>query len=201
METYIGSDFKNEFNRYLTIPIDNINSSYGLSIEELYSNDVKEIFYERSKEILGDIDNSILDKFIDYTNFTLKRIDGKWRLLGKIIIKDYNGNGKDFKISFSQNKKILNYDTLLISWKDLKSKFPFIEDAYTSPTGRIAIIIFDDNLLIYEMEDRNIKGSPLFSMNLNEDEEVIMAEWASGSYVDMWSKSFKDGEIINKEED
>ena len=199
MEIYRGNDFKNEFNIYQTIPIDNINSFNGLSIGDIYSKEVEDIFYENYKSILDDI--NISDEVVDYRNFTLKRIDGKWRILGKVTTKYYNGIGKDFKIPVSQNKKILNYDTLLISWKDLKSNFPFIEDAYTSPTGRIAIVIFDNKLLIYEIEDRNIKGSPLFSVNLNEGEEVIMAEWASGSYVDMWSKSFKDGKIINKEED
>lgn len=203
MEVYYGTNFRNKFQYYQTIPIDNINSIYGLRIGDIYNNEVEEIYNEKYIEILNENDY-IYKEFIEYidnTNFTLKRIGGRWRIVGKVLINNYNDIEEDFTIPISQNKKILNYDTLLISWKDLKNKFPFIEDAYTSPNGRIAIIIFNNKLLIYEMKEMEIVGEPLAEINLKEDEEVIMAEWASGSYVDLWSKTFKDGKILNKEEE
>ena len=92
----------------------------------------------------------------------------------------------------------MNYDTLLIPWKDLKGKFPFIEDAYTSPNRRIAIIIFNNKLFVYELKDGSINGNPLISIDLNEGESVIMAEWSTGSYVDTWTKAFKDGRVISE---
>lgn len=204
MEMYIGESFNNKFNIYQTIPIDDINTLFGLSIGNLYSKEIQDIYEEKYINILKDeyyYRYKEDDYLIDNTNFTLKRLDGRWRIVGKVTSKYYNDNGKDFTIPISQNKKILNYDTLLISWKDLKSKFPFIEDAYTAPTGKIALIIFDNKLLIYEMKDKAIKGNPLEIINLSEDEEVIMAEWASGTYVDLWSKNFKDGNILNKKEE
>ena len=85
---------------------------------------------------------------------------------------------------------------MLIPWKDLKGRFPFIEDAYTSPTGRIAIIIFNNKLFVYELEEGSIKGNSLISIDLNEGERVIMSEWATGSYVDTWTKAFKGGGVI-----
>ncbi len=204
IEKYEGSDFKNIFPTYQTIPIDNINSKQGLSIEEIYSDEVMEKYERDFNEALEVLSNEALEELIttvDFTNFTIKRIEGKWSLIGKIGAKNTNEYGVDYKISINPSKRILNYDTLLIPWKDLKSRFPFIEDAYTSPTGRIAIILFSNKLFIYELEDRNIKGWALATIDLNEDEEVIMAEWASGSYVDTWARAFKDGREINKEED
>lgn len=203
IERFEGNDFNNIFSEYTTIPIDNINSFRGLNIEEIYSNEVKQKYERDFNEAFDSLaieqQNSLIKK-IDYTNFTIKRIEGKWSLVGKIISEGHN-EGVDFRLSINPNKKILNYDTLLIPWKDLKGRFPFIEDAYTSPTGRIAIIISSNKLFIYELEDRNIKGSPLISIDLDEGESVIMSEWASGAYVDMWSRAFKDGRIINMEED
>lgn len=204
IEKYEGNDFKNIFPIYQTIPIDNINSKQGLSIEEIYSNEVKEKYERDFNEALEDIsrvNNEALVPKIDYTNFTIKRIEGKWTLMGKIMSQNTNEEGRDYKISINPSKKILNYDTLLIPWKDFKSRFPFIEDAYTAPTGRVAIVIFDNKLLVYEVEDRNIKGGPLVTIDLNENEEVIMAEWASGAYVDTWDRAFKDGRKISMEDD
>ncbi|MCF0148080.1 MAG: hypothetical protein HUJ77_06735 [Clostridium sp.] len=184
---------------YRTIPIDNINSYQGLSINEIYSTEVKEKYERDFNDAFNSLSlekqNSLINK-VDYTNFTIKRIEGKWALVGRIISKDPNEKGVDFKLSINPNKKILNYDTLLIPWKDLKGRFPFIEDAYTSPTGRIAIIIFNNKLFVYELEEGSIKGNSLISIDLNEGERVIMSEWATGSYVDTWTKAFKGGGVI-----
>lgn len=204
IEKYEGNNFDNIFSIYQTIPIDNINSKQGLSIEEIYSNEIKEKYERDFNEAFESLSKENAEKFlpnVDFTNFTIRRVEGKWTLIGGIPSNDVNEKNIDYKISISPGKKILNYDTLLVPWKDLKGRFPFIEDAYTSPTGRIALVIFDNKLLVYEMEDRNIKGSPLCYINLNQGEEVIMAEWASGSYVDTWAKAFKDGIEINVEED
>ncbi|MCR1953013.1 hypothetical protein NSA50_18605 [Clostridium sp. DSM 100503] len=204
IEKYEGKNFNNEFPIYQTIPVDNINNENGISIEEIYSNEAKEKYekdFNDTLETLSQEERSYLNTNVDYSNFTIKRIEGKWNIVGKIPTIDNTKDGIDYRISLNLNKRILNYDTLLISWKDLKGKFPFIKDAYTSPTGRMAIILFNDKLLVYEMEDRDIKGSPLITIDLNNNEEVIMAEWASGSYVDLWAKAFKGGKEISMEDE
>ena len=194
----------NLFSIYSTIPVDNINSFEGLSIEEIYANESKEKFEKDYNESLEKLSlqqqNSILN-IIDYTNFTIKRVEGKWTLVSRFISENSNDKDLEFKLSINPSKNILNYDTLLIPWKELKSKFPFIEDAYTSPTGRMAIIIFNNKLFVYELEERSIKGNPLAVISLNENETVIMSEWASGSYVDTWARAFKGGKTINMKED
>lgn len=204
IEKFKVDDSNNISSVYRTIPIDNINSNEGLSIEEIYLDEGKSKYersFNESFEALNTEKKNLLDKKIDYTNFTIKRIEGKWNLVGNIISNNFNGKGLDFKLSINPSNKILNYDTLLIPWKELKLDFPFIEDAYTAPTGRIGIIIFKNKLYVYEIEDRNIKGSPLITIDLNEGENVIMVEWASKSYVETWEKAFKDGIEINIEEE
>ncbi|GAA0087129.1 lipoprotein [Clostridium sp. CTA-7] len=204
IEKYEGDNFQNIFPIYQTIPIDNINSKKGLNIEEIYSIEAKEKYkkdFNSTLDTLSEEKRNSLNKDINYSNFTIKRVEGKWSLVGNIPSINTDYNGISYRISLNPSKKILNYDTLLISWKDLKWKFPFIKDAYTSPTGRLAVILSNNKLLVYEMEDRDVKGSPLISIELNEDEEVIMAEWASGSYVDSWAKAFKDGKEIGMEEE
>lgn len=204
IEKYEGDNFKNKFPIYQTVPIDNINSRNGLNIEEIYNIDSKEKYkkeFNQTIDTLPDEKKDLLDININYSNFTIKRIEGKWSLVGNIPAIDNNNDGIEYRISISPSKKILNYDTLLVSWRDLIDDFPFIKDIYTAPTGRIAIIVFSDKISVYEMEDRNIKGSPLMNIQLSDGEEVIMAEWASGSYVDSWAKAFKDGKQISMEDE
>lgn len=203
IEKYEGNDFNNIFTSFQTIPVDNINSNVGVSIDEIFSSEAKEKYKKDFNDAVNALNNNKSDvvSTIDYTNFTLKRNEGKWTLNGKIMTNDLNNDGTTFKLSINPNKKLLNYDTLLIPWKDLKGNFPFITDAYTAPTGRLAFITFNDKLLIYELEDKTIKGSPLAVINLKNDEEIIMVEWASGSYVSTWSRAFKDGIEIDMEED
>lgn len=199
IERFEGDEFNNSFSMYRTIPIDNINSYQGLSIDEIYSTEVKQKYERDFNEAFNSLSlqeqSSLINK-VDYTNFTIKRVEGKWTLVGRIISDNPDEKGVDFKLSINPNKKILNYDTLLIPWKDLKGKFPFIEDAYTSPTGRIALIIFSNKLFVYELKNGSINGNPLISIDLNEGESVIMSEWATGDYVDTWMRAFKGGKVI-----
>lgn len=206
VEEYIGEDFKNIFAKYGVIPIDNINSNSGLYIEELYSKDIinkYKIEYEKALENIY-LDNgfdSDNNKFtskvkesndIDYSNFTVKRKDGKWGLVGNLGIINEEGKSEEYSINLRPNSKMLNYDSLTIPWKQLKGDIPFIRDAYISPNERIAVILFEDNLAIYEIKDKMLKGAPLANINIG-NEEVIMAEWSTGAYVEKWSKVFDDG--------
>lgn len=191
MEIYQGNNFENKFPVYKTIPIDNINSDKGLSIEEIYSEEDKQQYKSNFDIKLKSLTSQKeINSNLDYSNFKVDRLEGKWRLIGNIPSLD--GENNPYTININPVGKILNYDRLLISWKEFKSKFPFIKDAYTSPNGRLAIVIVDNNLLVYEIEEDEINLNPLLNIDIKENEEVIMAEWANGSYVDSWEKAFKN---------
>jgi len=192
MEVYEGDDFQNKFHRYQTIPIDNINSNEGLKIGDIYSDlevnqyeiDLESALMEASKDKIEE------DYKIDYSNFKLDRVKGKWILVGNINLLD--SDIFDYRINISPLNRILNYDTLLISWKELKAQNPFIKDAFTSPNGRIAIVQLEDSLLIYEIKDRDVNPTPLLTIDIEENEEIIMAEWANGDYVKRWENALKN---------
>ena len=76
--------------------------------------------------------------------------------------------------------------TLSISFKDV----------FISPLYKIALIQFNEYISIYKIEDGNIIAEPLEMIPINENEEVVMAEWCSGKYVEQWEKVFIDGEVI-----
>lgn len=131
-------------------------------------------------------------KDMNYSNFTVKRKDGKWQLVGKLGTENKHAENQEYLLNLRPNSKMLNYDALIIPWKVLKGDIPFIRDAYISPNHRIGIILFEDNLAIYEIKDKMLKGAPLVNIDIG-NEEVIMAEWSTGGYVEKWAKVFSDG--------
>lgn len=192
MEVYEGDNFQNKFQRYQTIPIDNINSNEGLKIGDIYSEGEVNQYEIDYKAALTEYlkDKTIRDYKIDYSNFKLDRVKGKWVLIGNINLQ--NSDSLDYRININPLKKLLNYDTLLISWKEFKAQNPFLKDAFTSPNGRIAIVQLEDKLLVYEIKDRTINSTPILTIEIEEDEEIIMAEWANGDYVKYWESAFKN---------
>ncbi|WP_418222877.1 hypothetical protein [Clostridium isatidis] len=192
MEVYEGDNFQNKFQRYQTIPIDNINSNEGLKIGDIYSEGEVNQYEIDYKVALTEYlkDKTISAYKIDYSNFKLDRVKGKWVLIGNIKLQ--NSDSLDYRININPLKKLLNYDTLLISWKELKAQTPFLKDAFTSPNGRIAIVQLEDKLLAYEIKDRTINSTPILTIEIEENEEIIMAEWANGDYVKYWESVFKN---------
>lgn len=195
IETYNGKDFNNEFPIYKILPMDNVNSEYGISVDEIYSKEEIEKYKESFNNTLKSLskeDRLKLDTKQDFTNIGLLRKDGRWSLVGKISPYDNRSSGVDFRLGVNVSDKLLNYNTLCIPWKVLRSEIPLINDAYTAPTGRLAVAVFKDSLAIYEIENQSIKGSPLANISLKDSEEIIMAEWCTGDYVDEWAKVFKN---------
>ncbi len=194
IEEYSGENFNNIFTNYKVVPIDNINSSSGLKIEELYSKDINNKYEIEYKKALNDIslDKPSNTSDIDYNNFTVKRKEGKWQLVGSLGSVNKNGENEEYLLNLRPSNKMLNYDNLIIPWKMLKGDIPSIRDAYISPNQRIAIILFEDNLAIYEIKDKMLKGAPLANINIG-NEQVIMSEWSTGGYVEKWAKVFNDG--------
>ena len=204
LESYRGDNFINEYHDYKIIPVDNINSNDGLTIEQLFNKDIKELYdadFKKAYENITDEDKEDYKNTVDYTNITMDRHDGKWILKGKITSVKENEDGKDFSTSIAPNTKLINFNSLLVPWKILKGEVPFLSDAYTSPNGEIAIVKYKNYLTVYRIEDGHLQGSPLINIPMKENEEIIMAEWCTSGYVDEWQKAFNDGSEIYIEEE
>ena len=204
VESYIGENFINEYPIYQIIPVDNINSNKGLSMEEIFNKEIKDVYENDFKKALDNIpdeDKLNYKNSIDYTSITMERYDGRWILRGKIQSKNENERGKDFTLSLEPNKKIINFNSLFIPWKILKGEAPFLIDAMTSPNGEIAIVRYKKDLVIYRLEDGHLVGSPLNSIPLGKNDEIIMTEWCSSGYVDEWQKAFNDGISLIEEDE
>ncbi|MGL5152033.1 MAG: hypothetical protein ACRC7N_15855 [Clostridium sp.] len=194
-EVYIGDYFNNEYMKYEVLPVDNLLTSKPIVIQDIFSKDANNVYktdyLEHMKNVSED-QKKILSKYINYENFTLSRGAGKWNIVGRVSSIDGSTNYSDYPVNLKPNKKILNYDTLLVPWKVLKGRFPFIVDAFTSPEGSMALIVLEDKIEVYSMNEAGLSTTPLSTINLEDNEEVIMAEWCTGAYVNKWYNIFKE---------
>ncbi|MDQ0148870.1 hypothetical protein ACFO6R_00025 [Eubacterium multiforme] len=202
-EVYEGDNFKNKFPQYEILPVDNTFVDKGLVIQDIYSKEINQMYrrdYDSAYSQLNSREKSLLKKYIDYSNFTVKRDNGKWTLEAKVSPLNDNAKSYDYKLSIKPNGKLVKYDALVIPWRVLKNEVPFMKDAYISPDGRMAIIIIEDELLVYNISGGRLSKEPIERYSLKNGEQVIMAEWCERDYVDYWGNAFKEfKKEMNKE--
>ncbi|HZJ83414.1 MAG TPA: hypothetical protein VFD57_06365 [Clostridia bacterium] len=187
--------------RYRVLPLDDVNSKNGILISDIAGPGMEDIFYKSAQSHLTSkgirIDGD-LEQIAHEDNFTLLRRNGNWILRGRLNLKDKT---EDFTLGLMPLNKLINYDELHIPWDIIKEKIPMALDAYTSPNKELLIVVTGNFIMIYTLEQGQISDKPIRKIGIKKGESVIMAEWATGDYVDRWEKSFNqlNPYIINEE--
>lgn len=174
---------------YEVVPVDNTFIDEGIRLSFIDGENGKKQFSESVEAFLKRNNGIDKDKVVvDDSCFAVERKNGNWRLKGGI--KTENGLGS-FDINGFPPKVMLNYDDLYIPWSYIKTKFPNATDAYTSPNNKMLIIITDKYIELYSIENNELKDEANLKIPLNNNEKVIMSEWATGSYVSRWEETSK----------
>ncbi|MGL5477625.1 MAG: hypothetical protein ACRDCB_01060 [Clostridium sp.] len=203
-EKYKGNDFQNKFPDYVVLPVDNLLSDRGIVISDIYPKNINSIyendFSKKLKSLSQDEIREVMPT-INYGNFTVKRDDGKWDLYGRISPIDPNGKSFDYPLNIKPNASLVNFDTLSIPWRALRGEVPLIKDAYMSPDGKLAVILIENEILVYNVIDGNkLETTPSERYEIKDDEKVIMSDWCESDYVEMWGNTFKEfKKEVNKE--
>lgn len=171
---------------YLSVlPLDNI---YGNSVafSKIIGNNNNDLLSRNAEEYLVKTGKSDykLDKDELETNWGIVRSKGKWIIRGRIANEDFNVNIEVPKI-------LTTYDRLFIPFKTIQYKFPDVLDAYTSLNNNFMITITDNKLNIVSIENNSIEKIEK-TIAVDENAQVVMSQWATGSYVDKWDKTFQN---------
>ncbi|AOY74648.1 hypothetical protein [Clostridium formicaceticum] len=150
----------------------------------------------RMKVLGGKKHNSLLQRIEENENYGLERRLGHWFLKGrvgyfednKLIVEDYN-------INLIPPAELVFYDELAIPWTTVKDKIPTAIDLYTSPNKDIALVVTKNEIIVFGIEEQRLQQEPLGKIPLKKGETVVMAEWATGYYVENWEKAL--GNYIN----
>ncbi|MBX9137889.1 MULTISPECIES: hypothetical protein [unclassified Clostridium] len=197
---YQGNSFMGNYPIYQIIPVNNINIENGLQIDEIFTGIEKEKYLEEFQGEINSLSQEQLEQLnissINYNNLAIERRIGRWMFVANLLPRDINEAGESFKISILPDSRFINYNSLYMSWKALKQQLGFFKDVFISPLGKIALVQFYDYIAIYKIENGNLITEPLEMIPIGENDEIIMSEWSSGSYVEQWEKAFVDGELI-----
>ena len=136
----------------------------------------------------------------DEDNYGLARKMGYWIFKGRINYPQKGGeagareNGNtntyeeaDYNITVIPPDHVVFYNNLNIPWTRVKNHVPSAIDVFTSPAKDLALVVTDKEIIVYRMYQENLAAPPLERIPLKEGEEVIMAEWALGHYVENWT--------------
>lgn len=179
-------------------PVDNITGEHGLKISDIAGDKgLKMLRDSRSSLVsgLGLTEINIVDKSIEEENFYMQRKNGHWFLRGRLSYKsDWVQAYSDFSINLIIPSTLVRYDVLALPWTEIKDRVPDAIDAFTSPYEDMAVIVSNSKLYVYQIYEGRLKYEPFAKIKLGKGDSVIMAEWATGKYVDNWEDTFMKNE-------
>lgn len=187
-----GSDNSLPYQKILAV--DNYAEYKGVNITEIAGVEGMEAL-ERSYESESIRDSSLqaLDGSIGNLaeSLAMVRKNGHWVLTARLNsakepAKDY----ADIAVSLIPPAKLVTYDELQVSWSRIKEMVPEAKDVINAP-GNAFVIVRTPRYLIMFMYDEymNLSAKPVMTIAVDEDEEIIMAEWARGDFVDRWTET------------
>lgn len=177
-----------------TLPVDNLSNIDGIKISDLSGENGSMAMESAISELLKDSAVNGMkseDRAFQEENFALFRKTGHWFFKGRLNLSDEDTLPYvDFNLNLIPPANMVAYDILQVPWKEMKDKLPQALDIFTSPNKDMAIIIMQNQLLIYGIENKALTGEPLARFPIVEGSAVIMAEWSMGEYITSWEKSF-----------
>jgi hypothetical protein len=178
--------------RLEVLPIDNIEGASPIKISDIAGENGKTALYDGISKLMDSrsaIDNSNILR-PDEESFYISRRNGHWIMKGRVDTESETTPWMDFNIRIIPPSRIVSYDELCLSWNSIKARVPDAVDAYTSPNADMAAILTGSTLYVYTIENGLLSQNPSKKIRLKDKETVVMAEWCSGRYVDIWDKEF-----------
>lgn len=197
---YIGNDYvaiekkAAGVDQRQVLPVDKLLPPTEIKVSDFLMDKSLAAYLSARDQAIADLRNegiTSIDRDEAGENFGLVRKNGHWFLVGRINYqKDGNSAQEDFNLKVIPPANLIFYDNLAISWHNIKDRVPDAIDAFTSPNKNIALVKTKNKLTVYMIGAEQLAENPLAEIDLQEGETIIMAEWATWSYVDSWEKSF-----------
>jgi tetratricopeptide (TPR) repeat protein len=149
----------------------------------------------REKELTACIEPDNKDDFRDEdflqnaqeSTFGLKREKQKWVYAWDLgyAVTAMRGYHTECPVSVPPPVSMVGNNELFPEWKKIKSAYPAAEDAFSSPSHDLLLIVVPGQLIIASVLNGKV-GESLAKINLIEG--PVMVQWAIGKYVDAWTK-------------
>ncbi|GEM_PF-3249930 len=132
---------------------------------------------------------SILEPDTEYADsqWYMDRAAGQWRA----IVPDSQQPSRHtlpdgVPVATELPQEVVSHDQLTITWDNIRSRQREARDALESPTGELLAVLTDSRLYFYTIHEGELSAAPLLSIAIDEDEALVMAQWAIDQYVPVW---------------
>ncbi len=124
------------------------------------------------------------------TNWALIRRSGQWVLRGRLGYSFEAARGFcciDFDSGITPPKNLVGHDTLQISWKEIKTRYPNAIDAFSSPNKDLFFVLEKKLLRTFSVQGSKL-GQLENQLSFKNNVSPVMLEWAVGNSVARWTK-------------
>ena len=197
---YVGNDYvaiennTGGITRRQVLPVDKLSSPIGIKVSDLLGPAGLKAYHgarEQAVQTLHSQGIASINADINEDNYGLARKNGHWYLQGRVNYCGHHAPGTmEFDIKLLPPANLVFYDALYPGWQSIKDRVPNALDAFTSPNKDIAVVKTKSKLYIFGINGEQLNSIPLGEIALDEGTTIIMAEWATGFYVDDWEKNF-----------
>lgn len=165
--------------------IDNLSDEKPIKLSDLIGENGTILFNDGARNVTN-IEKEVV---LNEENFGLVRRNGYWTLKGRINYKENEEEFySDFSIKALPPKEMVSYDDQAIPFEVIKLNVPNVIDAFSSPNEDFIVIVTNDELVIYLIEEYDINRSPVARIAIEDEFTIVMSEWATGRYPNIWQK-------------
>jgi len=179
------------------LPIDSLPGIKEVKLSDLSGEAGAALMEEgrrKAVELLEAEGGSLTRNLTQSESFGLERKMGHWFFKGRINYqKGTKTYSADYNINVIPPEELIFYDELSVTWTEVKDRIPEAADVFSSPNRDIALVITKTELVIFDISNGKLGDQPMGKVPLKAGEAVIMAEWATGRYVEAWESSFRVG--------
>jgi putative AlgH/UPF0301 family transcriptional regulator len=157
--------------------LEKTNDPAHISLQNIFGNQASNAI----KQLVGGSSQITGEKW------TLTRQNGKWvpQVAEETTSSDLGTSFTLHTLPLTLPNSIVSYDQLVASWEAIKQIQPKALDAVSSPDHDMIAIMTADKLYIYPVIADHI-GPLSLQLDLNKNEAMVMAQWATAKYADNW---------------
>lgn len=177
----------------MTIPVDSFNNYRAVNINDLDPKEGVTAFINSADRVIEreeELKNKYVSKENLFTSFILRRHHGYWMLESRLLATNDEDVQQVYKvpIALKPTQNIVTYDDLTVSWVSVKERVPQAIDAFNAPGNSFLLVRTPKYLMMYNIIGVDEIGEePLQLIEIKEEEDVIMVEWARGEFVKRWT--------------
>ena len=180
-----------------TIGVDGYNEYTPVPIETFYGESGRQAFLSSLIQATDETEEALManpetEKFID--SYILRRHHGNWMMESRFQLGD---DSIKVPIALRADINLVTYDELTIPWSKVRERVPQALDAFNAPGNSFMLVRTPKYLMMYRILGGELAEEPLQVIEIKEEEEIIMAEWARGEFVKRWTDmAAKEGSKI-----